>query len=122
MKFAILTYESPADFARRTSEKDFPAYRDGWLAYGAALREAGVLVSGAGLQAIDTATVLRSKDGKRNVQDGPYADTKEQLGGFYIIEVASLDAALEWAAKCPALPNGAVEVRPCLPPLSPAAK
>ena len=116
MRFTILTYESAADFDRRKSEKEFPAYRDGWLAYGAALREAGVMVAGAGLQAIDTATTLRSRDGKRNVQDGPYADTKEQLGGFYIIEVPSLDAALEWAAKCPALPNGAVEVRPCLAP------
>jgi hypothetical protein len=120
MRFTILTYESTGDFARR--KNDFPAYRDGWMAYGAALREAGVLVAGAGLQPIDTATTLRTKDGRRDVQDGPYADTKEQLGGFYVIEVPSLDVALEWAAKCPALPNGAVEVRPCLPPMNPGAK
>ncbi|MDB5214676.1 MAG: hypothetical protein JWO86_2603 [Myxococcaceae bacterium] len=114
MKFSILSFESPAEIGRRTGP-DAKAYVDGWMAYSAALRAAGVFVSGAALQATHTATTIRSKDGKRLVQDGPYADTKEQFGGFYIIEVPSLDAALEWAAKSPALPSGAVEVRPLIP-------
>ncbi len=114
MKYAILTYESPEDVAIRTG-KDAGAYWAGWAAYGAALKEAGVFAGGAGLQPKETATTLRTKDGKRLVQDGPYADTKEQFGGFFLIEVPSLDVALEWASKCPALKNGAVEVRPLLP-------
>jgi hypothetical protein len=114
MKFAFLSFESPADIARRTG-KDSKAYVDGWMAYGAALQQAGVLVSGAGLEPITTATTLRSKDGKRQVQDGPYADTKDQFGGFYIVDVPSLDVALEWASKSPCLPNGAIEVRPLIP-------
>jgi hypothetical protein len=55
------------------------------------------------------------KDGKRRVQDGPYADTKEQLGGFILLELPSLDAALEWAARCPSAAGGAIEVRPLAP-------
>jgi hypothetical protein len=114
MKYMLLAYESAADFATRTG-KDAQAYRDGWMAYGAALREAGVFVAGAGLQPGGRAATLRSPDGKRLVQDGPYADTKEQLGGYFILETPSLDAAIEWASKCPALTNGAMEVRPVLP-------
>lgn len=57
---------------------------------------------------------MRLKNGKRQVQDGPYADTKEQLGGYIILELPSLDAALDWAARCPAAANSAVEVRPLL--------
>jgi len=114
MKFAFLSFESPADIARRTG-KDSKAYVDGWMAYGAALQQAGVLVSGAGLEPITTATTLRSRDGKRQVQDGPYADTKDQFGGFYIVDVPSLDVALEWASKSPCLPGGAIEVRPLIP-------
>jgi hypothetical protein len=61
-----------------------------------------------------SATTVRVRDGRRDVQDGPYADTKEQLGGYYVIDVPDLDAALEWAAKNPAASTGAVEVRPIL--------
>lgn len=57
---------------------------------------------------------MRLKDGRRQVQDGPYADTKEQLGGFIVLDLPSLDAALDWAARCPAAATGAVEVRPIL--------
>lgn len=87
-----------------------PAYR----AYSEALSKAGVLTGGHALQAGHTTTTVRIKDGQRQVQDGPYADTKEQLGGFFVIEVADLDEALDWAAKCPAAGHCAVEVRPVL--------
>ena len=85
-----------------------------WGAYIGALHAAGVAVNGHGLQSRSTATTLRLKDGKRQVQDGPYAEAKEQLGGFYIIDAPDLDTALEWASRCPAAASAAVEVRPNL--------
>lgn len=109
MKYAILVYETEQDFTDR--EKYMPAYN----AYSQALVEAGVAAGGAALYPGHTATTLRLQNGQRKVQDGPYADTKEQLGGFFIIEVADLDTALDWAARCPAASNCAVEVRPLLP-------
>ena len=80
-----------------------------------ALVEAGTYVGGEPLQPVASATTVRLRGGKRHVQDGPYADTKEQLGGFIILELPSLDAALAWAARCPAAATGAVEVRPLAP-------
>jgi hypothetical protein len=69
---------------------------------------------GKGLEPPSTGTTVRLRDGERIVQDGPYADTKEQLGGFFVIDVPDLDAALDWAARCPAATDGVVEVRPVL--------
>lgn len=118
MNFSILIYESEGDFGRRADPAQSAAYVAGWAAYTKALKEAGVWVAGAGLHAPHAGTTLRLSGGKRLVQDGPYADTKEQLGGFCVIDVPNLDAALDWAARCPAAANGAVEVRPTLPPTS----
>ena len=112
MQYAILIYEKDADFAARTDSGKQAAYWAGWRAYGQALNEAGIMKGGTPLQGPGTGTTVRANAGTRHVQDGPYADTKEQLGGFYIIEVADLDAALGWAARCPAAESGAVEVRP----------
>ena len=81
-----------------------------------AIRASGVVVSGAGLQPPETATTVRLKGEQRHVQDGPFADTKEQLGGFFVIDVPDLDAALAWAARSPAATDAAVEVRPVMPP------
>lgn len=119
MQYMLLIFESPEDLARRNDPAKQEAYWGAYLAYGKALREAGVLAGGAGLQPPTTATTVRLRDGKRQVQDGPFADSKEQLGGYYTIEVPDLDKALEWAARCPAAPSGVVEVRPVLPPMSP---
>jgi hypothetical protein len=118
MNYAILIYETPADFATRSDpdHKKRAAYLAMWPPYAKALRDAGIHVSSAGLQSPDTATTLRFTDGKRLVQDGPFADTKEQLGGFFIISVPDLDSALEWAARCPHSSGGVIEVRLCLPP------
>jgi hypothetical protein len=115
MNYTILIYESAADFAARTDPEKQQAYWASWPPYKKALVDAGVFVSGAGLQSPGDATTVKMRDGKRLVQDGPYADTKEQLGGFFIINVPNLDAALGWAARCPASAGGMVEVRPCLP-------
>jgi hypothetical protein len=110
-----LIYESPDAFASRKNDGPHDPYTGAWRAYHKALVEAGVFVGGDPLEVPETGTTIRLKDGKRSVQDGPYADTKEQLGGFTILEVPSLDAALEWAARCPAASYGVVEVRPLAP-------
>jgi len=114
MQFALLIYESPEAFAARNNDET-DAYLGAWRAYHKALLEAGIFVGGNPLQAPETATTVRLKEGKRHVQDGPFADAKEQLGGFTILELPSLDAALDWAARCPAASIGSVEVRPVSP-------
>ena len=81
-------------------------------AYTEALKKAGVWVGSNRLQPIATATTVRVANGKSQVLDGPYTDTKEQLGGFYLINVPDLDAALSWAARCPGASHGTIEVRP----------
>jgi hypothetical protein len=114
MQFALLVYESPEAFAARNNDETDP-YLGAWRAYHKALVEAGIYVGGNPLRAPETGTTVRLKEGKRHVQDGPFADAKEQLGGFAILELPSLDAALDWAARCPAASAGAVEVRPLAP-------
>jgi len=111
MQYVVLIYESPKDFESRGSDRSHP-YIAAWRAYHKALVAAGVYVGGAPLQDVGTATTVRLKDGRRRVQDGPFAEAKEQLGGFMILDVPSIDEALEWAARCPAAATGAVEVRP----------
>jgi hypothetical protein len=114
MQFALLIFESPEAFAARNADET-NAYLGAWRAYYKALVEAGIYVGGYPLQGPETGTTVQLKEGKRLVQDGPFADTKEQLGGFAILELPSLDAALDWAARCPAASAGAVEVRPLSP-------
>jgi hypothetical protein len=114
MQFALLIYESLEAWATRNSDKT-DSYIGAWRAYYKSLVEAGIYVGGDPLEVPETGTTVRIKDGKRGVQDGPYADTKEQLAGFLILEVPSLDEALDWAARCPAASAGAVEVRPLSP-------
>jgi hypothetical protein len=119
MNYAILIYDNEAQFAARSDPepKKRAAYVAAWAAYTNALKDAGVFVGGAGLQAPPTATTLRFPDSQRQVQDGPFADTKEQLAGFYLIQAAHLDEALEWAARFPRAEGRVLEVRPCLTPL-----
>lgn len=83
-----------------------------YVAYNDALRKAGALVGGDRLKPSSLATTVRVRDGKTDVHDGPFADIKEQLGGYYVIEAADLDAAIAWAEKCPGARLGAIEVRP----------
>ena len=114
MKYTIMIYESPTSLGMRTDPAKQQAYSAGFTAYSKSLQEAGVMVGGAGLQLPATATTVRMLDGKRQVQDGPFADTKEQLGGFYIVDVPSLDDALDWAARVPVGTGSVLEVRPNL--------
>jgi hypothetical protein len=85
-----------------------------YMAYTEAMKKAGVYQSGNPLQATSTATTVRAPDGKTKVLNGPYAESKEQLGGYYLIDAPDLDSALSWAARCPGAQSGAIEVRPVM--------
>jgi hypothetical protein len=111
MQYLFLLYANEGGWSKLTQaqqEQGAAAYN----AYTQALRKEGVLQGSNRLQPIASATTVRSIDGKSQVLDGPYADTKEQLGGYYLVDVPDLDAALAWAARCPGASHGVVEVRP----------
>jgi hypothetical protein len=113
MQYSLLIYESPTAFAQRDGESaERLAYVGAWRNFHKSMVDAGIYVVGSPLQAPETGTTVRVNTKGRQIQDGPYAETKEQLGGFVIVELPSLDAALDWAARCPAAAIGAVEVRP----------
>lgn len=113
MKYMLLIYNDPAE-APEVAPEDMEADMGKWFAYTDALAQAGALVGGEPLQGIETATTVRVRDGKRIVTDGPFAETREHLGGYYLIECADLDAALGWAERLPSAPYGSVEVRPLM--------
>jgi hypothetical protein len=113
VKYVLLDYVNEGGWpqlSRAEQEHWLGAYR----AYMQAMTEAGVLKGGHGLQSTSSATTVRVRSDKPQVLDGPYSDTKEQLGGFHIIEVADLDAAIAWAARSPTALHGVVEVRPVM--------
>ena len=112
MKYGLMFYENASELERRESA-DAGAYWAAWAGYIDLLADAEVLVrgSGAGLEAPQTATTIR----KDQIQDGPFADTKEQLGGLVVIDVPSLDDAIKWAQLAPCVNAGGVEIRPVLP-------
>ncbi len=117
MQFMLMFAEPAETFVTRDDPAQAGAYWGAWTAYIAALGQAGIIVNGDGLLAPSTATTVRVRGGKREVQDGPFADLKEQLGGYFVIEVPDLDTALDWAARSPAAEAGSVEVRPVMPPM-----
>jgi len=111
MQYMLLFYQTAAEFEQRESAAA-QTYRAAWVAYADAVRQSGIALGGHGLMPPATATTLRIRGDRRQVQDGPFADTKEQLGGYFVIDVPDLDAALEWAARAPCASTGGVEVRP----------
>ena len=111
MKYILLIYGNEAALQSR-SKAEHEESHAAYVAYTEALKKAGVIVGGDRLQRSSLATTVRVADGKTKVLDGPYAETKEQLGGFYMIDVPDLDAALSWAARCPSSSVGTIEVRP----------
>ena len=112
MKYMLLIYGNEANMPAPSKETHMsPAY----VAYTEAMIKAGAFVDGNRLQPTASATTVRVADGKTNVLNGPYAEAREQLGGYYVIEAADLDAALSWAARCPSASNGTIEVRPIWP-------
>jgi hypothetical protein len=110
MKYMLLIYEDDAERVANMEER-----MPNCAAYAQAMMKAGIYVSGDRLRAVSSTTSVRVVDGKTHVVDGPYAEAKEQLGGFHIIDVPDLDTALAWAARCPSASRGVVEVRPVWP-------
>jgi hypothetical protein len=112
MKYALLIYENESVYG---SEKNNPALQDIVGKHMSFSQElGGKRLGGAGLAGTHMATTVRSTNGSKAVHDGPFAETKEQLGGFYLIEAADLDEAIEIAKRVPLQPDGAIEIRPLL--------
>jgi|ERR1700734_1701865 hypothetical protein len=111
MKYLLMAYVNEGGFATLTKEQQEQGAA-AYMAYGEALAKAGVAVGSNRLQPSSAATTVRVANGKSQVLDGPYADSKEQLGGYFMIDVPDLDTAISWAARCPAAGHGVVEVRP----------
>lgn len=113
MQYALLIYEDEAAY-RDEDGRAWEAIIAQHEAFAAELAEKGLLTGGAGLKTANTATTVRKTGGQYGLHDGPFAEAKEQLGGFYLIDVPDLDAALAWARKLPLSGDGAVEVRPVI--------
>jgi hypothetical protein len=110
MKFMFLLYV-PKEVRQDPSAR---ASLEAWMAYGRALTDAGVHLGDNALEGLETATTVRVRDGETLVTDGPFAETKEMLGGYYAVDLPSREAAIEWAARVPNAPYGSIEVRPVL--------
>ncbi|MDX6684669.1 MAG: hypothetical protein QOF26_3425 [Baekduia sp.] len=113
MQYLLLIYV-PTEGEGRPSPEELAAEYPRWMQYTEDLGKAGVLVAGDALQGVDTAATVRVREDETLVSDGPFAETKELLGGYYLIDVPDLDAALAWAAKIPSVGYGSVEVRPIM--------
>lgn len=111
MKYMLLIY-SDEEKARAIPKEDASKMMPAYFAYTEALKKAGILLGGDRLHFTSDATTVRIREGKTNVVNGPYAEAKEQLAGYYIIDVPDIDSALSWASRCPGASFGAVEVRP----------
>lgn len=114
MQYLLMIHADEAEYDARPPEA---LARSGaaYMAYTDALRAAGALLGGARLKNTGTARTVRVTDAGTEALEGPYAETREQLGGYYLIEAPDLDAALDWAARCPGAEWGAIEVRPVWP-------
>jgi hypothetical protein len=111
MKYMLMAYvqeDGWPKMSKAEQEQGLAAYK----AFTDAMVKAGVLTGSNRLQPTSMATTVRASDGKTQVLDGPYVDSKEQLGGYFLIEVPDLDAAISWASRCPTIYHGVVEVRP----------
>jgi hypothetical protein len=111
MQYLLLLHVNESGWNQLTPEQQQQGAA-AYLAYGEALKKADVFLGSNRLKPSANATTVRVANGKTQVLDGPYADTKEQIGGYFLIDAADLDAALSWAARCPAASHGVVEVRP----------
>ena len=111
VKYILLIYGDEREWTSMPKEEMAKVYAEHG-AYGEEMVKAGVMRGGYELQPVATATSLRFTNGKAKTYDGPFAETKEQLGGYYIVEVDTLDQAIEWAEKMPAMGSGTVEIRP----------
>jgi len=113
MKYMLLIYNNASELPEHGTP-EFDAMMEGYFAANEKMKEAGVICDGEGLQGTETATSLRIKSGKVETMDGPFAETREYLGGYYVIDVPDLDTALTYAAMIPAAKCGTIEVRPLM--------
>ena len=111
MRYLCLIYTSEVEDAKRTPAED-EAYKGSYFAFTKEITEAGVIAGGEALQPIAAATSVRIRNGETITTDGPFAETKEQLGGYYMLDCENLDEAIKWAAKIPGAAHGTIEVRP----------
>jgi hypothetical protein len=113
VKYLLTIYSDESGWSDMT-EEDGAAEMAAYGAFGQELEAAGAFLGGEGLQPTSTATTVRVRDGEPELTDGPFAETREQLGGFYLLECRDLDEAVRWAAKIPGAKHGCVEVRPVM--------
>jgi len=113
MRYLLLIYANEADATPMTPAEQ-EAEMGAYYAFGNEMQNASIPYSGEALLPTTTATTVRVRNGKTVTTDGPFAETKEQLGGYYLVECANLDAAIEWAAKIPGAAKGSIEVRPIM--------
>jgi hypothetical protein len=113
MRYMLIILGDESQYANLSAEEQ-AANGARWADYTKELVDSGAFVSGDGLQSVTTATTLRVENGERVLTDGPFAETKEQIGGFYVIECKDLDEAIDWAAKLPHAENGTTEIRPVM--------
>jgi len=115
MQYALLIYENEAEaYAEGEAGQAWQDVVKAHNTFAGALVQSGVMRGGEGLKPTATATTVRVTPNGRTVHDGPFAETREQLGGFYLVEAADLDAAIDIAKRLPIAANGSVEIRPCL--------
>lgn len=114
MKYMLMVFSDDKRFQAMTESERAQAVAP-YGAYMEALKNAGVYQGGERLRPVEAATTVRVANGKTEVLNGPYAETKEQLGGYFLVDVPDLDAAIAWAARCPGASHGIVEVRPIWP-------
>jgi hypothetical protein len=113
MQYMLLIYSDENGRGAGTEEEQ-QAQMAKWFSYTEEMRSAGVMKSGDALEPTATATSVRDNGGEALVTDGPFAETKEQLGGYYVLDVADLDEAIKWAHKCPGAQSGTIELRPIM--------
>jgi hypothetical protein len=113
VQYMLLIYGDPSG-RESMSDEEMNQIFQAYTTYTEELRDSGKMVGGDALQPTDTATTVRVRNDETLTTDGPFAETKEQLGGYYIVDVDTLDEALEWAAKIPGAKHGSIEVRPVM--------
>jgi hypothetical protein len=113
MRYLLLIYQNEAEHAK-LSQEDLSAEYGAYMAFGEEIQKKGVFLSGEALMPTNTATTVRVRGGKTLNTDGPFAETKEQLGGFYLLNCKDLDEAIQFAAKVPAATDGSIEIRPIM--------
>ena len=113
MKYALLIYAAEKDWAKKSKEEQGSIYNE-YMAYSVELKKSGKMLSCEPLDPTSTATTIRVRNGKTVPTDGPFADTKEQLGGIYVVDVKDLNEAIAWASKIPDARTGSIEIRPLM--------